>query len=74
MSLDDYGPFTVGQLSRACMLGDTNVKGSAGSDPDWLPAFKGNIDAVILVSNILFGELVSTVNDSCNAYTLVGCG
>ena len=61
-SLDNNGSFTNGQLSHASALGDTGTNTGAGFDPNWLPAFKGEIDAVAFVS-MPFVRLIDWLHD-----------
>jgi len=42
--------FEAGQLADAANLGDTGTTDANGFNPNWLPAFKSEIDGVILVA------------------------
>ncbi len=47
--------FDQGQLANAKALGDTGTTDSSGKFvPDWLPAFKSEIDGLILVRRLCF--------------------
>lgn len=50
--LDSLGDnaFNDGQFAHASALGDTGTGTGASFSPNWLPAFKGEIDAIIFVS------------------------